>query len=85
MVVGRGTNNIVQQFLAHLSDRGRVLTHVDPYQGSGPGVPKSLADLPPDIAIDVVDLCANPSFGEKIIEDCKIRGVKNVFTQPGAS
>uniref|UniRef100_A0A7S0FVW0 CoA-binding domain-containing protein n=1 Tax=Pyrodinium bahamense TaxID=73915 RepID=A0A7S0FVW0_9DINO len=84
-VVGRGTNDVVQQLLEHLQSHGRTAVHVDPYGASGSEVPKSLADLPPDTAIDVVDLCANPNFGQKVIEDCRALGISNVFIQPGAS
>eukprot|EP00747_Dinoflagellata_sp_TGD_P179402 gnl/TRDRNA2_/TRDRNA2_30172_c0_seq1.p1 gnl/TRDRNA2_/TRDRNA2_30172_c0~~gnl/TRDRNA2_/TRDRNA2_30172_c0_seq1.p1 ORF type:complete len:240 (+),score=40.58 gnl/TRDRNA2_/TRDRNA2_30172_c0_seq1:85-720(+) len=85
VVVGRGTNDIVQQLLEHLKDHDRDVCHVDPYGASGPDVPKSIADLPADVSVDVVDLCANPSFGKKVIDDCKARGIGNLFIQPGAS
>mmetsp|Transcript_10204 Transcript_10204/g.30682 ORF Transcript_10204/g.30682 Transcript_10204/m.30682 type:complete len:211 (+) Transcript_10204:57-689(+) len=85
VVVGRGTNDIVQQLLQHLDRHGRKVLHVDPYGASGSEVPKSVADLPADAPVDVVDLCANPSFGQKVVADCKARGINNIFIQPGAS
>lgn len=84
VVVGRGSNNIVQQLLAHLKGRGREVSHVDPYGASGPDVPKRLLDLPNSSAIDVVDLCARADLGEKVIEECIQIGINNVFVQPGA-
>mmetsp|Transcript_33706 Transcript_33706/g.67946 ORF Transcript_33706/g.67946 Transcript_33706/m.67946 type:complete len:117 (-) Transcript_33706:152-502(-) len=83
-VVGRGSNAIVQQLLAHLESNGRTVSHVDP-SGATSGVPTALVDLPQDAAIDVVDLCVNPAkYGIQVIEDCKARGIQNVFIQPGA-
>ncbi|CAE8725533.1 unnamed protein product [Polarella glacialis] len=83
-VVGRGSNDIVVRLQEHLRSRGREVHHVDPYGASGPSVPKSLADLPEDVTVDAVDLCARPDLGEVVIEDCKKLGVANVFVQPGA-
>mmetsp|Transcript_126372 Transcript_126372/g.369239 ORF Transcript_126372/g.369239 Transcript_126372/m.369239 type:complete len:136 (+) Transcript_126372:69-476(+) len=83
-VVGRGSNTIVQQLLEHLERHGRDVRHVDP-TGATSGAPKTLAELPEDAIIDVVDLCANPAkFGIQVIEDCRKRGIQNVFIQPGA-
>lgn len=84
-VVGRGSNDIVQRLLRHLASHERTYYHVDPYGASGPDVPKSLAELGEGVSIDVVDLCANPKLGEQVIEDCKARGINNVFIQPGAA
>eukprot|EP00812_Abedinium_dasypus_P010014 NODE_3661_length_758_cov_256.547653.p1 GENE.NODE_3661_length_758_cov_256.547653~~NODE_3661_length_758_cov_256.547653.p1 ORF type:complete len:171 (-),score=44.34 NODE_3661_length_758_cov_256.547653:228-740(-) len=93
-VVGRSSNNIVQRLLSHLASHGRDVHHIDPYgvddaalNDAASGVKptwRALSELPPDVAIDVVNLCANPKFGEPVIEECKVRGINNVFIQPGA-
>lgn len=84
VVVGRGSNGIVQRLLAHLASRGRKVSHVDPYGASGPDVPRHLTELPLGAGPDVVDICARPDLGEEVIEECKKLGIRNVFVQPGA-
>eukprot|EP00933_Yihiella_yeosuensis_P039443 TRINITY_DN3345_c0_g1_i1.p1 TRINITY_DN3345_c0_g1~~TRINITY_DN3345_c0_g1_i1.p1 ORF type:complete len:176 (+),score=22.71 TRINITY_DN3345_c0_g1_i1:30-530(+) len=84
-VVGRSSNSIVQQLLEKLSSNGREVVHIDPYGSSAEDVPKSLAELPEDVCIDVVDLCAKPALGLQVAEDCIKRQIQNVFIQPGAS
>lgn len=85
VVFGRGTNRIVRELLDHLAAKGRTVHHVDPKGESGPAVPRSVADLPEGIHVDVLNLCANPSLGLQAVADGEARGIGNVFIQPGAA
>eukprot|EP00928_Gymnodinium_smaydae_P076738 TRINITY_DN59806_c0_g1_i1.p2 TRINITY_DN59806_c0_g1~~TRINITY_DN59806_c0_g1_i1.p2 ORF type:complete len:192 (+),score=36.89 TRINITY_DN59806_c0_g1_i1:64-639(+) len=87
-VVGRSSNPIVQQLLAHLAARGKQVMQVDP-SGTSEDVCKSLGELTSDNGEaqwtpDVVNLCIGSKHGLKIVEEGAALGVRNVFVQPGA-
>ena len=45
---------------------------------------KKLADIPPDVQIDAINLCVNYRIGLMTILEMKKRGIKHAFIQPGA-
>lgn len=69
------------KILNELKNNGFNAVGVNPKDTTGE-VYKTLKEVP--FLIDVIDLCINPIFGLKIVEDAKNLKINKILIQPGA-
>ena len=73
-----------------IEGQGRILYRLSPtidaYDSSSKQkqLYRKLADIPPDVQIDAINLCVNYRIGLITILEMKKRGIKYAFIQPGA-
>ena len=85
-VVGsfKNESKVAYQVVQDLLLRGYDVYPVNPNikEILGLNVYASVKDLPDDI--EAIDIVTQPEITEKIVQDCKDRGIKYIWIQPGA-
>jgi len=80
----RDKSKYAYQILCKLKDKGYKIYPVNPAVKEVEGLRcyRSVKDIPE--IIDVVNIVTPPKVTEKIVRECKAKGIKRVWIQPGA-
>ena len=72
------------RILRKLKEKGYEVYPVNPHLDEVDGLKcyKSVSDIP--FAVDVVNVVTPPKVTEKIVKECKDRGIYRIWLQPGA-
>lgn len=72
------------KILKALKKKGYAVYAVNPHLKDVEGIPcyRSVKDIP--ICVDVVDLVTPPRVTENIVKECREKGIKRIWMQPGA-
>ena len=85
-VVGsfRNESKYAYRILKTLKEKGYEVYPVNPSLGEVDGLKcyPSVKDIPD--SVDVVDIVTPPQITEKIVRECKEKGISKVWIQPGA-
>ena len=85
-VVGsfRNESKYAYRILKTLKEKGYEVYPVNPSLGEVDGLTcyPSVKDIPD--SVDVVDIVTPPQITEKIVRECKEKGISRVWIQPGA-
>ena len=85
-VVGsfRNESKYAYRILKTLKEKGYEVYPVNPSLGEVDGLTcyPSVKDIPD--SVDVVDIVTPPQITEKIVRECKEKGISKVWIQPGA-
>ncbi|OGW75366.1 MAG: hypothetical protein A2Z72_06975 [Omnitrophica bacterium RBG_13_46_9] len=80
----RNPGKVAYRILMTLKEKGYVVYPVNPKTKAVEGLVcyASIKDIPAQI--DVADMVTPPAITEKIVRECREKGIKRVWFQPGA-
>lgn len=80
----RNPSKVAYRILGQLRQHGYIAYPVNPKLKEVDGVPcyQSVKDIP--ASVEVVDIVTPPAATEQIVKECKEKGIRKVWLQPGA-